>query len=443
MKDKDLVILKYLDEEQKDNERELREITKETDAQSDKLDSLIALMSSKLKTQGKKVPQVTPGEVYSGYEEISIQFDNEILSYDELYKEAELNLRKRGLDVENIDFESLLSDEEINEIIKELNAPLTEREKWTKSDFIAVFIAALIGCIADLVLGDRNNKLTGQNSKFSKWLNEFHKHEPGAPIDYQGPHFGGGHHRNRSRGHDLLRFIEAILMFKNGEFRGVYYKDGVAHYVKTNLNQFGNAYQKLGTIDAIVRYVKHMLADFCSTYSLPFPGSSFLAECGNRDLRKFSAVMYENGFNLKNIMTQAFSTVAIELILRVYNSINAVKAMNNSEIAEDYSNFDKAKEFINPSNKEKLYELLLTAHAITTGFNIGKIIIKKAPWEINVTEIFAVIKYARKVIKANKKRHNKTAILFRNSQHIHEEWDRLEDEIEIEFNNVDEILVIE
>ena len=66
-------------------------------------------------------------------------------------------------------------------------------------------------------------------------------------------------------------------MFKNGEFRGVYYKDGDAHFVKTNLNQFGNVYQELGTIDAIVRYVQHMLADFF--FNIQFTVSWFFVPC--------------------------------------------------------------------------------------------------------------------------------------------------------------------
>ncbi len=59
------------------------------------------------------------------------------------------------------------------------------------------------------------------NQIFSKWLNQFHEHEGGAPIDYQGSGFGGPFHRGGlSKGHDILRFVESIMMFKNGQFAG-------------------------------------------------------------------------------------------------------------------------------------------------------------------------------------------------------------------------------
>ena len=129
-------------------------------------------------------------------------------------------MNDRGLDVENMDYHSLVSEDELNEIIEELNRPLSKREKWEKADFVAVFIAASIGSVVDFILSTRDNKITGPKSTFSKELNKLHEHDGGAPIDYQGEGFGGGYHRGLSKGHDLLRFVESIKMFKEGKSVG-------------------------------------------------------------------------------------------------------------------------------------------------------------------------------------------------------------------------------
>ena len=89
-----------------------------------------------------------------------------------------------------------------------------------------------------------NNELTGQQTKFSKWLNDtFHegKHATNAPIDFQGKHFGGGYHRELSKGHDILCFVDGIKMFKEGKFEAIRYENGVAKVVVTAFNQYGKA----------------------------------------------------------------------------------------------------------------------------------------------------------------------------------------------------------
>ena len=82
-----------------------------------------------------------------------------------------------------------------------------------------------------------NNELTGQQTKFSKWLNDtFHegKHATNAPIDFQGKHFGGGYHRELSKGHDILCFVDGIKMFKEGKFEAIRYENGVAKVFATD-----------------------------------------------------------------------------------------------------------------------------------------------------------------------------------------------------------------
>lgn len=448
--DKDSIILKYIKEESNDCENEINKLkSKNNDniERINKIDNELDEIYKLLNKPRKSVKDITPNTVKEQKSKTLDIYTQKEKSYDELFDIALQSISERGIDVENMDYHNLVSKAELNEITSRLNRHLDKKEKWVKNDFIAVFIAASIGSLIDFILGDRNNKFTGKESDFSKWLNQFHKHESGSPIDYQGKGFGGGFHRGLSKGHDILRFIESIIMIKEGRFEGITYSDGVAHKVVSNVNQYGNPYEQLSLIEAIVKYAKHMFADLFSTCSLPFPGHSFLMECGNREIRKFAATMYQQGFNLKNIMIQSLSTIIIEVIIRIYFAISEVKKYKDTvEIKEDYSNF---KAFIRvmklENNKAKLNEMLLLSHSIVCGMNIGKIIITKQPWSINITEIISVVKYTIPVIENLKNRQSDYAKIIRNADEIKEGWYNLAiefdlDKVQLQFpSNVIEI----
>ncbi|MEL7648713.1 MAG: hypothetical protein AAGU76_11505 [Sedimentibacter sp.] len=438
--DKDSVILRYLQAEVKDSEHEMSELKKVNERNEKSLGNIDAKMDevyARLK-MNRKTAAIKHAAVKT---DSAAACPVKELSYDQLYQKAKSSLESRGLDVDSMDYHDLVSQRELDEITNQLNKPLTQREKWDKGDFVAVFVAASVGSLADIILSNRNNKLTGQDSDFSKWLDQFHKHEGGDPLDYQGPGFGGGYHRGLSKSHDVLRFIEAILMIKNGRFEGIRYMDGIGQKVVSTVNQYGTPYEQLGLIEAILKYAKHMFADLFSTCSLPFPGSSFLVESSSRDIRKLAASMYQNGFNLKNIMIQSLSTILVEVILRIYFAVKSYKKYKNEfEMEDDYSNIEAVKRFIKPENKEKLNEMLLMAHSIVTAVNIGKVVIKKSPWEINVTEIFSVIKYAAAVIKSAADRNSEYGKLIRNSHDIHERWEQLASEFSLEESEKDSAL---
>ena len=431
--DKDSIILKYEQDEVANAASNLETAASQNNDQCKELDELQEKMKRIYELTGKQPLSPSSVQLAKPSEstvERSTFMPPQTLTYDQLFVKASNSLVARGLDVDSLDYHSLVSEDELVAIEKELNRPLSRRERWTKGDFVAVFIASAIGSLADVILSNRNNLLTGTDSDFSKWLNQFHQHEGGGPIDYQGPHFGGGFHRGLSKGHDILRFIEGIMMFKNGQFEAVRYENGIAHTVISTVNQFGKPYEQLGVLEAIVRYAKHMFADLFSTCSLPFPGSSFLVEANNRQMRQFAADMYKNGFNIKNVISQGLSTIIIEVILRIYFSIQSVeKYKDEFEISEDYSNFEAAKHFFMQENKDKLDEMLLVAHSIVTAVNIGKVAINKAPWEINVTEIVSVVHYGVKVLSKAIERNSEYAKLIRNTEKLHEGWSSLEQSI--------------
>ncbi len=444
--DKDLIILKNEQLKSDDLKSDIEALEKNNDDQDDALANMQRRLDALYKANNKPKLLEVP-KLFKDKQKDKADIKPDI-SYDELYEESCGELRVRGLDVDSIGFDSFLSDSEIADVLAELDSPLPREDRWKKSDFIVVFIAALVGGVTDYILGNRKNKVTGKNSKFSDWLNEFHekkwKHAGGAPIDFQGKidgiSFGGGNHRDLSRGHDLLRFVDGIKSFKNGIFEAVGYRDGVKIHVLSAVNQNGTEYETMTLVAAIIEYFHHMIADFLSNNSLPFPGYSFFREADNRKTRKLAADMYAAGFNLKNVIIQAASTIAIEIIIRIYFSIQSVKHYSESvEIAEDYSNWEAIKQFVRPANKDKLHEMLLVAHAIVTAVNIGKIVITKDVSSINITEISSVVNYGIKVLKAVAKRNGEYAKLIYHSSEVQDRWSKIEEEVLIP----DEALIVE
>ena len=439
--DKDSVILKYERENIQSIESEAEQLQESGKRQEERLKELESRVSNIYKKTGKGPLREKISKVIN-LPKKEKEIESEI-TYDDLFRMAEESFKERGLSPDELDYSDLVTQEELDEIINELNRPLPREAKWTKSDFIVVFIAAILGCVVDIIISDRDNKFTGKGSKFDNWLNSFHKHKKGAPIDYQGEGFEAGFHRVRTRGHDPLRFVEGIQQFKNGNFKGVTYLNDKAIPVNTILNQNNNPYEQLSIIDAVVRYLGHMLADFCSHTSLPFPGASFLWESSNNTIREIAVDLYQKGFNCKNIAVQSLSVIIIEMIVRLYFSIQSVKEYKDKvEIAEDYSNIDAIKAFFKPANKDKLYEMLLVAHSIVTSVNVGKIVIQivvsegsalaPALSQLNIAEIMAVVRYGAKVAGAAVKRNNENAKIDYYFEFTEESWIALEKELTID-----------
>lgn len=448
-KDKDSIILEYERQELLNNEKQLFELKSSNDTQTNDLKALQARLNkiSKIEAERNGNNQKCKIRRHS-------KLSHKALSYNDIYSIAEKSLVERGIDIDSFSYHNLISESELKAIEHEMNEPLPKEDKWCKPDYIVTFTAAFLGCAADLILSNRDNKLLGNNSNFSKALNRLHKHGNNAPIDYQGAGFGGGYHRELSKGHDLARFVEGIQMFKDGKFRGVRFIDGKKSDVIFSATQYDTPYAQLSTIEAILNYAQHMFGDLCSTYSLPFPGYSFFRE-GNSDfLRELAADMYHNGFNLKNIITQSLSAAIIEIIVRIYFGIQSVeKYKDQIKINEDYSNWETVHHFVSPDHKAKLNEMLLVAHAIVTAENLGKITIKciaakdiSAISSVNITEIISTVRYGYSVVKATAKRNNEYSKLLYHCDNVSNHWELIEgslanDEI-LAAQNVPDLLII-
>lgn len=301
------------------------------------------------------------------------------LDWDSIVQVASKEVEAHGLNPSQIYLYDLLTPDENIAIQKYLDRPLYERLPWDKWDYIFAFGTGLVGGVFDIILGTPGFGLQEQMADKNSWigchLDKFHHlHSGGAPADYQGPHFGGGFHRGLTKAHDLLNPIEGIRQFMDGQFRGFYWVDGKKYFIESPVNQYGNPYQTMDFGAAVLAWMIHMFCDFFSSTSLPIPGTSYIYGMDNRELRIFvQEDLYKSGFNLRHLVLQTIPPIAIEVILRSYTFLRYRRQTVNQDALA-----------------QKKMELLAVAHAVSAGFNIGKVIVLQDPLFINLPQLVAL-----------------------------------------------------
>lgn len=320
--------------------------------------------------------------------------------------------------IETISIDDFLSFKEINEIESYLNRPLVKRAKWDKWDYTTVFIISLLGVIIDNLVGNPKKGVSAicsdKNSFIGSWFEDIHSlHPVNNPIDYQGYKMGGGGHRLRSIGHDLLGFPFGLWQIMNGTFTGGYYQDGKYFDIISKVNQFGKAYETKSFIESLFSYVGHVFCDFFSTYSLPVPGFGYLAKMPSREIRVFAANMYNSGFNLRHMFVQGFSVLFIEIMIRTYS----------------YFRYKKVQKLTNDQYLHKRRELLLLSHSLVAGFNIGKVTITGDILSLNLPQILAVVYHFIPFVTFYSRNNNKTQKIIRNLNDLNDTQQQLENKL--------------
>lgn len=299
-------------------------------------------------------------------------------------------------------------EEEISSLQIEFDKIAIDKIPFDKVDIGVMFLAASVEILLDFLLSDPANpssfasKCNSSKNPIGKWCNNVHEKidHGGNPLDFQGGfggngefvkngsrikkdiNFSGGEHRERTYGHDLLRFIHAIKQYHNGEFRDAAYVNGELIEVITKVNQNGKPYQALSWLDSIWAYICHMFADFFSSKSLPCPGWSFLSHASNRELRELAADLYKDGMNLRTESLKAFTVAVPDIILRIYSGLR-------------YRDSEYSKEAI----KQKRHLMNLITSSVATAVNIGKVIITENPVSINLPMMARTIKLAWSCVK--------------------------------------------
>ena len=279
-------------------------------------------------------------------------------------------------------------DEEIKKLSQEMNDINIDSIPFDKWDYIVMFSVGIIESIVGLLVSSPkegiSKELSDKNSPYGSKLNELHKewNHSNQPLDYQGPKFGGGDHRSRTFGHDLLAFPLALYMLTQGKFIDGYYDDGAYQTVMSALNQDGNEYAQMPFDQAVLAYLTHMGADFFSTKSIPVPGFGLLAHLPDRDVRKFVLDAYSEGFNLRHVMVQGLPVAITEIVIRLYCWLQS-----------------RTKDISSEAKKHKRDKMLLVCHTMALLVNTGKVVIMQDPTSINLPMLLRVISLTWSVVK--------------------------------------------
>lgn len=350
------------------------------------------------------------------------------------------------------ELDGMSADEYIAKLTEEINAIQIDSIPFDKWDYIVAFSLALIEVAGDFFIGDPQFKhsLARNNGPLVKWMEQFHDKlaHPGQPLDFQGKiyldqdgniipngqpgddfiSFGGGLHRAKTFGHDSLPLARLLYGSKENEsdspsgkkgkkiYNGVLLvrdilsmgfaiysistgkfidsgisKGGVYKWVITNVTTGGGTtYEPCNVFIAIIKLFTHMLADFCSSTSLPIPGFSFLTHWPDRDVKAFALTLYKNGMNLRTMLLQGLPIAFTEIMMRIYI----------------YARY-KDDKYTESQQTHKLNKLLLVSHGITAAVNVGKVIITKNPARLNILLIARTFHLVWKVLSEEAKLTNK------------------------------------
>lgn len=317
------------------------------------------------------------------YDSLDFSFLNYIQPYDSDLKS----------DITKINIE-----DQVNDLNREIASIEINSIPFDKFDYMVAFTIGILEVAGEFFISDHNNKksiankMSDKNTKLGEYFQSIHSKldHSKQPLDYQGNKFGGGNHRGRTFGHDLIMFPLSIYMLCSGKFIDGYYEDEAFKMILTKLNQNGTAYTQLSLDEAIVAYVTHMVADFFSAKSLPIPGFSLLTHFPQRDIRKFANDLYKDGLNIRNLAIQGVPVATTEVLIWIYNSLR-------------YKDSQYSKEAI----KNKKEKLLLMSHGVAMSVNIGKVIITENPTSLNLVMIIRVINLIWNVTKYKTDINNK------------------------------------
>lgn len=326
----------------------------------------------------------------------------------------------------------LTAEEYIAKVTDEINKINLDSVPIDRWDIVVTFSLALLEVAGDFFIGDPSFKhsLANKNGPVCKWLKQFHdapkatdpewvrtqpewikkvrkflSHNDQA-IDSQVFSGSKGEHRAKSFSHDLpvtyflyrrraedgkeltatdkaynaslilhdiFVFALSIWSISSGKYIDFEWgKDGSFIPVKDGNWDGEKMYSECNLLVAIIRYIKHMAADVCSSTSLPIPGFSILMHIPDRDIEAFALKLYRNGMNLRTMALQSVPVGVTELLMAVYIWVRSK---------------DSKAEFSDAAWEHKKNKLLLIAHGITTAVNVGKVIITKSPWRLNLVVI--------------------------------------------------------
>lgn len=325
-----------------------------------------------------------------------------------------LSLKENTFDF--LPWDAMLTDIDLETLKRE---QYSVQYKWDKWDYIFVGTAGVLAALTDFLLvkipktikyeetvqegspitaflKKTINSKGGEKTWFSNWASNLEQtcKVPYDVIKDSGlKGIGGRTHRLQTFGHDpILGLVIGVLDILRGTITGFSY-DSLSGVHKLVTNSVGVDVQE-SLISAILTQLGHLISDVGTPDGLQppfftlFQGINIVdpASPKHRTFGEIARWMYMNGYDLRHFITMGITPGVIEIVLRLYLMI------------KHYSIHGEVK--FKLADNPKYRSMLLSAHAIASAANIGKIALQQGnPLAINYAEWLALLRYLVPSIK--------------------------------------------
>jgi hypothetical protein len=380
-----------------DTEKENRNELDELDAKMAQMFKELGIDRSQLNLEGVQSKVKLENSEMAEIEKKLYKFEPletiEYTNWEEYKEKVNLYIDKYDIDLSIDPIAQMLTHQEFFQIEQKYKQQF-EKYKWDKWDYVFVGSAGIIAAITDYFLAAIPKTMTSgvykdqkgsvitewlQNLKLppalQKWLEDISK----VPYD----NTGGADHRADTFGHDpVLGFIIGTIDIMRGGATTL--KGG-----KIGI-QSGLANPVLNPLEALVTQFLHLVSDVATRRGLPVPFASVFRALNlgsfprpdgkTATINQLALWMYHYGYDLRHFVTMAITPATIEIILRLYLMIR------------HYAEEGETKFFL--ASNPKYRSMLLSAHAIATAGNVGKIALMQGnPLAINYAEWMALFRY--------------------------------------------------
>ena len=211
--------------------------------------------------------------------------------------------------------------------------------------------------------------------------------------------FYPGNHRMLNISHDpLFGLIFGLIDMINGQMTVIDGK-GLVQFIQTK-----NMSSEELMIAPLI-WISHIVSDICTKQGIPIPGSVFtqFLQFGSfgdkeRNVADISRWMYQNGYDLRHLMTMAIVPASIEVIIRIYHS------MRTNALKDDSPQLLIDRELEVMKSELKLEKMLFASHLFASTGNALKVFSRGGnPMAINVVEWGVLLKKSITIFKASQR----------------------------------------
>jgi hypothetical protein len=365
------------------------------------------------------------------------------ISYNQCLHEAALELRRRGMDLENISPESILDRASYEALRNRFEVSFSLEAQLDKYDLGFLFLAGLAGALVDwlVVKVPKGTGFLGGPKRDASPLTSFLRNRFAMEHDnsisdrfkvaYDAmpswvPGMNPSMHRFHSLGHDpLVGMAVGVFDILRG---GATLLDanGKLHFFSSSLGP------EFNPVAALFYHLGHLLSDAFTPMGLPVPGWTLLNAFSKgqevyreRTVGNLAQIMYRQGYDLRHFFTMATAPAAVELILAAY-------FIFRSQADEQFRD-SQIRQIVNAGGKtylssERYTAMSLLAHLIVASSN-GIRVSAQGPLALNYPQWLRFVQALALWLK--RRMMNPSDILLRglqsNSRMLLEGWMSLED----------------